>query len=1475
MHPNGHLFVLLGDVTKLSCDAWILPSLDGTSVPGGYPRCSSLLPTKPIKGWTEAKTLALRLPTASPVNQKGEKKDAVTSAPVTLSAPFPLPLNPCTPYVVNIGVSKLTPASERESKGEREEAEVEEGSEAQREGGKGEGEGGFVRGVLRFLREFKKGIEEKEGGYRASYRRVRPLVAIPLVEIQKGSQRPSNLLQALNDLTGEKLGFDLALVTANEKTYSLLQALRRRLERSGVGMWRALGEGLEEEKSNYLYNEAIRIAALANADNIVFFLGAGVSFGAGLPLWGSLISDLANKAGFSKQDKNALNKLDFLEGARWLRSRLGDKMGKLIAQALKSKTHSLQHALLAQIPASGVITTNYDELFEMACFSQNRPVRAIPAKKNFAPPKGSYDSDRWLLKLHGDVETPKSYVISRDDYVSYEDKRSALLSVVRTKLMTKHMVFVGFSLTDYNFYKIAHAVRSALQNPTKECETQCENFSDEKKEIEEVEKKTETSEKKTEKSEEKTEKSDKKTKHSGPALFRKPSDEKKKEIASSFNLVEEPAKDELWSDINLINIMPFPGPDKPLWKQFGPGARQLEIMLDFIGCFGNTTLERHLLNDSFQHVLTEDERDFGRFFKEMISNMPPEARKTDGYFSLIKFGESLGLKTKEHEQPFESSESMISKPKISGPKISEPKTSDPKASELKASELKAQEHKASEPKASENKASEPKASEPKSRKARTEGRRRRRESKADYADVEGDPNDLEQDDDKRNRRGNKKRRWARRSRSRGKKSGRRKWVPDMNVRQNLILHRLTSLEVKSRGLQGQESGDATKGHVFVVRADLRALACDGILFPSVVASKAIIGNYWCTKALTAEECMRVTNAGFFKFSHFIDCSDVFGGNSIYPGDKCLPAHLKDTGRSSVARVWEWPRHKGLAYVGLSNNMHLRGKKRATVRFIMATVQQYLANFNRDIHDKKFNQKGPLNNRKRFLAALPLIGMGAAGGYSHTQTILNSLLPCLQTAADKYGFDIALVCWDPVAYSMCQRLRMEGALTRFENVISREHYKEAERLALALQKGDLALVCTSPGYNLIPTLSTLLKDVASGGKVVEPVGDETKGRRSGFRAPLLSPSELEEFTSLKVCDQARVIESRCGGRKQFVAALEKAIKVRRKGHMVGLFYQMLAQLPFCEIVTDEVHTVLEDCFSMVERPLTRMRHSTAKTKQWILHLQGCATEGGELSITRADASIRKHHTLSSVVEALLITKQILYVGCSPTSELFQASQQAAGAIRGEASEGSSCPLGTLLTPVRNTLLEKDSGCNAHVICTATKDEPKGSAAGVRNLEIFLDLLGALIANCNLCLMDSRFKNGYDGPEEKFRLHMMEQVRRMTCLGDRAASRPFMTFSKFLIEEFGMAWGTVPRPIREFFRKGLSSNALEMLLVNTGRSRHSKRPHVRFNGPDSRPFKFGKSGILLKGSRGSRNGTEATRPRIPHGRHSHRQLPSSRS
>ena len=153
------------------------------------------------------------------------------------------------------------------------------------------------------------------------------------------------------------------------------------------------------------------------------------------------------------------------------------------------------HEFLASIPHPMlIVTTNYDDLLERAFQAQNRPFDIVvhttdedlgdrllllrhgetkPTPVN--PNKLDLDltATSVIYKMHGAVDRRKlgshQFVVSEDDYIDFlarMTKRKAIPAMFAEPFETRHFLFLGYSLRDWNLRVVLNRLRHNLRGIT-------------------------------------------------------------------------------------------------------------------------------------------------------------------------------------------------------------------------------------------------------------------------------------------------------------------------------------------------------------------------------------------------------------------------------------------------------------------------------------------------------------------------------------------------------------------------------------------------------------------------------------------------------------------------------------------------------------------------------------------------------------------------------------------------------------------------------------------------------------------------------------------------------------------------------------------------------------------------------------------------------------------------------------------------
>jgi hypothetical protein len=378
----------------------------------------------------------------------------------------------------------------------------------------------------------------------------RPRLALPVIGTGDGGSASSSgavsqgLLICLRDAASAH-NVDIVLITQGRAAYSAAQRVRHQsLGDHPLDDDFDLGEPGRDQQLTDIANQ---LAQIARSGELVLFLGAGVSVGAGLPGWQHLIDGLAQQLPDEVRPQLArLHHLDLRDQAAVLARRFqaaGLDFDQQLRRQLHSEHHGLTHELLASVPSTEAVTTNYDQLFEQAVAATSDQLAVLPGQ----PAVGS---DRWLLKLHGDLTETSDLVLTREDYLRLPTANGALLGIVQAMLMTRHMLFVGYSLSDEDFHQLVDEVRLA-RSPT---QTDDEPF--------------------------------------GTVLV----------------LFDDPLFEDLWSgDLRIVAMAEEPtDPTGPSPSELATAARRLQIFIDLLGLLA-ADHRAFILDDRYRSILTDDE----------------------------------------------------------------------------------------------------------------------------------------------------------------------------------------------------------------------------------------------------------------------------------------------------------------------------------------------------------------------------------------------------------------------------------------------------------------------------------------------------------------------------------------------------------------------------------------------------------------------------------------------------------------------------------------------------------------------------------------------------------------------------------------------------------------------------------------------------------------------------------------------------
>lgn len=190
--------------------------------------------------------------------------------------------------------------------------------------------------------------------------------------------------------------------------------------------------------------------------NFGIFAGAGFSREAGYVDWNTLLKPIADDLGL-----DVAKEWDLVTLAQYHANSNGANRNKLNQLLVTEFSQGLQptenHRILARLPIATYWTTNYDDLLETALRNDRKRPDVKYTVKQLATTLPNRDAV--VYKMHGDATHPSEAVLIRDDYERYHMVMQPFITALSGDLVSKTLLFLGFSFTDPNLEYILSRVR--------------------------------------------------------------------------------------------------------------------------------------------------------------------------------------------------------------------------------------------------------------------------------------------------------------------------------------------------------------------------------------------------------------------------------------------------------------------------------------------------------------------------------------------------------------------------------------------------------------------------------------------------------------------------------------------------------------------------------------------------------------------------------------------------------------------------------------------------------------------------------------------------------------------------------------------------------------------------------------------------------------------------------------------------------
>ena len=226
-----------------------------------------------------------------------------------------------------------------------------------------------------------------------------------------------------------------------------------------------------KNKEYEIIREQIKKASESN--QLVVFIGAGMSNNFGFPAWNGLVRQMYEAlTGKAPKKGKIFSSDELLRIPQALRSKDRIAYERILKECFgMHRVNNPENVILDEVmklKPKHIITTNFDTLIEKYLQDKEEALhKKHSAKEGYAKlvkcqvpyhympvirdgDMVSADANHLLLKIHGDVQNMDSLVLCEDDYLEYSESHILMENFIKSLLINHTFLFVGYGVGDSN-----------------------------------------------------------------------------------------------------------------------------------------------------------------------------------------------------------------------------------------------------------------------------------------------------------------------------------------------------------------------------------------------------------------------------------------------------------------------------------------------------------------------------------------------------------------------------------------------------------------------------------------------------------------------------------------------------------------------------------------------------------------------------------------------------------------------------------------------------------------------------------------------------------------------------------------------------------------------------------------------------------------------------------------------------------------